>query len=114
MGEYLGLFFFIATSLLGMITLLSRLCTAFLRESGAAGERVVLTVRGHVEEMEFLLRKYVLFGIRDVLILDAGMDEQTAAVVARFLKRYPYIAVQSAPDAYPAGGQEEWRSSAST
>ena len=57
-----------------------------------------------IQRDERFIRKY----------LDAGMDEQTAAVVARFLKRHPYIAVQSAPDAYPAGGQEEWRSSAST
>ena len=114
MGEYIGLFFFIATSLLGILTLLNRLCAAFVRGGDGIGERAVLSIRGHAEAAEFLLRRYALLGIRDVLVIDEGMDEQTAAVVARFCERHPYVTVQSAPNVYPAGGQTEWRSSANT
>lgn len=114
MGEYIGLFFWVATSLLGILTLLNRLCGAFLHGDGSVGERVVLTFSGHAEEAEFLLRRYTLLGIRDILVIDKGMDEQTAAVVARFCRRHPYVAVESAPDVYPAGGQIGWRSSANT
>ena len=53
MGEYIGLFFFIATSLLGILTLLNRLCAAFVRGGDGIGERAVLSIRGHAEEAEF-------------------------------------------------------------
>lgn len=94
MGECIGLFFFVATSLLGIITLLDRLCLSILREQGV-GERVVITMCGHVEQAEFWLRRYVFLGVREIVVIDGGMDEQTRKIVARFCEKHGSVTVQT-------------------
>lgn len=94
MGEYFGLFFFIATSLLGIVTLIGRLLTGWLKGNDTLNEQVTVTLRGHAEEAEFLLRRYVWLGFCDICVIDAGMDEQTAAIVARFMQRHHTVRVE--------------------
>lgn len=91
MGECFGLFFLIATSLTGIFSLIGRLLVLWLKSGESLGDEAVVILRGHVEEAEFLLRRYIWLGFETVRVLDAGMDEETAAVVARFARRRSII-----------------------
>lgn len=95
MGECFGLFFLIATSLIGIFALIGQLLSRWLKDQDVFGDRVVLTMCGHVENAEFLMRRCIWLGFDEICVVDAGMDEETAAIVTCFKKRHSRITVQT-------------------
>ena len=95
MGECFGLFFLIATSLIGIFSLIGRLFSAWLKGEKTLRERVILTMQGHVESAEFLLRRCIWLGFDEIWVINAGMDEETAAIVTYFQKRHSCITVKN-------------------
>lgn len=82
-GEAIGLFVLIFTSLVGIFTLVRLLAEKLL--DGAPEEEVIsiLPVKGHEERVEYLLRALSEKARHKIIVADFGMDEETREIVLR-------------------------------
>lgn len=82
-GEAIGLFVLIFTSLVGIFTLVRLLSERLL--DGAPEEEVIsiLPIKGHEERVEYLLRALSEKSHHKIIVADFGMDEETRGIVLR-------------------------------
>ncbi len=82
-GEAIGLFVLIFTSLVGIFTLIRLLCDGLF--GGAAEEDVItiLPLKGHTEKTEYILRALMSRANHRIIVADFGMDEETREIVRK-------------------------------
>ncbi len=94
MGEYLAMAFLITTSLLGII-LLARLCRMqFCGGMQQDGVRVI-SLSGEAACAEWILRRLLYQGVRQIVVVDLGCSAQTREILRRFCNDHASVTVVS-------------------
>lgn len=96
MGEYLAMAFLIVTSLLGII-LLARLCLMQLCGGACPRGIHVLPLSGEVTSAEWMLRRLLYRGAKQIVVIDLGCSAQTREILRRFCDDHAAVTVIS-PD----------------
>lgn len=83
LGQYIGLFVLLFTSLVGIFTLARLLWTRILEKADMEKSVTLLPLHGREEQIEYLLRN---LGEKEgqIIALDLGADQETLDIVRRF------------------------------
>ena len=79
--ELFSLFFLIFTSLYGIISLIRLLAKRLFDKNKLANAVFLLPLKGHEEEIEYILRGLSLRGGGKIAVVDFGMDPETLEIV---------------------------------
>lgn len=102
MGETIMLTVVLLLALYGCVELIRRIALRVLKPSGRYGGILVLPITGHCSDVEYLIRSATTQSrwssdMADcILILDAGMDEETRQLAEEICMRYEGVRLDNA------------------
>lgn len=82
---------------LGLVSVISAVCSWFFNVSGGAGECIVLPVKGHMEDIEFRIRGAIVRRRRasrrlpKIYLADFGADAETAEIAKRMCGEFDVL-----------------------
>ena len=79
--QLFSLFFLIFTSLYGIISFIRLLVKRLFDKNKLVNAVFLLPLKGHEEEIEYILRGLCLRGSEKIVIVDFGMDRETREIV---------------------------------
>ncbi len=104
MGETIMLILVLLLALYGCMELIRRAAVRIMRPSGPRSGILVLPLSGHCGDVEYQIRAAASQNswggemTGTVLILDAGMDEETRALAEKVCADYPSVRLEKSPE----------------
>lgn len=92
-GESIGLFVLVFTSLVGIFTLVRLLTDWVYRDAPEEDVISILPLKGHEERIEYLIRGLSAHSQHKIIVADFGMDQETRDIVLRLKAEHQNLCV---------------------